>query len=149
MQRVLTVAMNQLQFSSAKTQELLTSLGKVDVIKNKMSLNAAIARVNKLKILKEKNTYFPLRKYKSDNVVVNALHRDSKESSQSKPMTDDVPGLSSKVVNYGNEPVGSGALKDGEYKNPEYFSYNELSYYEAEIEMAKYRLPQPVSRKQS
>lgn len=39
--------------------------------------------------------------------------------------------------------VGPGASKSGEYKNPEYFCYNTTSYFEAEVEMLKYRLPQP------
>jgi hypothetical protein len=43
--------------------------------------------------------------------------------------------------------VGPGAKKDGVYKNPEYFCYNENSYFEAEVEMAKYRIPQPSNKK--
>jgi len=42
--------------------------------------------------------------------------------------------------------VGPGASKDGQYKNPEYFCYNRMSYFEAEIEMSKYRLPQPSNK---
>uniref|UniRef100_A0A7R9F9R7 NADH dehydrogenase [ubiquinone] flavoprotein 3, mitochondrial n=1 Tax=Timema bartmani TaxID=61472 RepID=A0A7R9F9R7_9NEOP len=54
-----------------------------------------------------------------------------------------VPGLSSAVVSIPNGEVGPGAAKQGQYKNPEYFCYNPISYFEAEIEMAKYRIPQP------
>jgi hypothetical protein len=43
--------------------------------------------------------------------------------------------------------VGPGASKDGKYKNPEYFCYNPMSYFEAEIEMLKYRLPQPSNKR--
>nr|CAD7572463.1 unnamed protein product [Timema californicum] len=56
-----------------------------------------------------------------------------------------VPGLSSAVVSIPNGEVGPGAAKQGQYKNPEYFCYNPISYFEAEIEMAKYRIPQPSS----
>lgn len=39
--------------------------------------------------------------------------------------------------------LGPGASKGGKYKNPEYFAFHTFSYFEAEIEMAKYRCPQP------
>jgi hypothetical protein len=42
--------------------------------------------------------------------------------------------------------VGPGASKGGQYKNPEYFCYNRMSYFEAEMEMSKYRLPQPSNK---
>lgn len=57
-----------------------------------------------------------------------------------------VPGLST-AVHTTQEPVGPGASKTGEYKVPEYFNYNKNSYFEAEVEMNKYRLPQPSSLK--
>lgn len=59
-----------------------------------------------------------------------------------------VPGLSTSVVKNPSGPVGPNVDKDkaGPYKVPEYFCYNTMSYYEAEVEMAKYRLPQPSSR---
>ncbi|XP_067004419.2 uncharacterized protein [Anabrus simplex] len=78
----------------------------------------------------------------------------SQESSSTKPKPSapissipDVPGLSSAVVAAATGEVGPGASKTGDYKNPEYFLYNNMSYFEAEIEMAKYRLPQPSSKK--
>lgn len=43
--------------------------------------------------------------------------------------------------------VGPGAAKNGEYKNPEYYSYNVTSYFEAEVEMSKFRIPQPSNKK--
>lgn len=58
----------------------------------------------------------------------------------------DVPGLSEAVVKVANEPVGPGAAKSGNYKNPEYYCYDKNSYYEAEIEMNKYRCPQPSNK---
>uniref|UniRef100_A0A1B6GY67 Uncharacterized protein n=1 Tax=Cuerna arida TaxID=1464854 RepID=A0A1B6GY67_9HEMI len=76
----------------------------------------------------------------------------SQKPSSSNPAppssTDFVPkanvtGLSSKCVATPSGEVGPGASKSGDYKNPEYFCYNNTSYFEAEIEMAKYRLPQP------
>jgi hypothetical protein len=42
--------------------------------------------------------------------------------------------------------VGPGASKGGQYKNPEYFCYNKMSYFEAEVELSKYRLPQPSNK---
>ncbi|XP_055643197.1 uncharacterized protein LOC129779635 [Toxorhynchites rutilus septentrionalis] len=58
----------------------------------------------------------------------------------------DVPGLSSKCVHSKTGPVGPGASRDGEYKVPEYFCYDKGSYFEAEVEMEKFRLPQPSSK---
>lgn len=64
----------------------------------------------------------------------------------SGPQLSGVKGLSSAV--HGNvEPVGPGAARNAEYKVPEYFNYNKTSYFEAEIEMSKYRCPQPSARK--
>lgn len=68
-------------------------------------------------------------------------------SSQGERVSGDVPGLSSAVVKETSEPVGPGACKSGEYKCPEYYNFNELSYFEAEVEMAQYRLPQPDSKR--
>ncbi|KAL1450782.1 hypothetical protein WDU94_003104 [Cyamophila willieti] len=57
-----------------------------------------------------------------------------------------VPGLSSQVLDVPKTEVGPGASKSSDYKNPEYFSYNTTSYFEAEIEMLKYRCPQPKAK---
>ncbi|XP_017775613.1 PREDICTED: NADH dehydrogenase [ubiquinone] flavoprotein 3, mitochondrial [Nicrophorus vespilloides] len=69
--------------------------------------------------------------------------------SQSEPKSNvaAVPGLSGNVVQVIQEPVGPGAGKATNYKNPEYFCYNNTSYFEAEVEMLKYRCPQPSSKK--
>lgn len=76
----------------------------------------------------------------------------SSQSSGSVPPSDPlslVKGLSQKIVAVpSNQQVGPGAKSDGAYKVPEYYSYNTMSYYEAEIEMAKFRLPQPDAGKQ-
>lgn len=58
-----------------------------------------------------------------------------------------VPGLSSYVIKQKQEPLGPGASSTGVYKVPEYFQYDRFSYHGAEIELAKYRLPQPSSVK--
>uniref|UniRef100_A0A182JEM0 Uncharacterized protein n=1 Tax=Anopheles atroparvus TaxID=41427 RepID=A0A182JEM0_ANOAO len=58
----------------------------------------------------------------------------------------DVPGLSSRCVQKKDGPVGPGAERTGTYKVPEYFSYNQTSYFEAEIEMTKFRIPQPSAK---
>ncbi|XP_045773681.1 uncharacterized protein LOC123873052 [Maniola jurtina] len=60
-----------------------------------------------------------------------------------------VPGLSSAVIHPASEPLGPGVdpQKSGPYKVPEYFCYDNMSYFEAEIEMSKFRLPQPSALK--
>ncbi|XP_058116016.1 uncharacterized protein LOC131288093 [Anopheles ziemanni] len=58
----------------------------------------------------------------------------------------DVPGLSSRCVHKKDGPVGPGAERNGTYKVPEYFSYDQTSYFEAEIEMSKFRIPQPSAK---
>ncbi|XP_076043898.1 NADH:ubiquinone oxidoreductase subunit V3 [Oratosquilla oratoria] len=42
-----------------------------------------------------------------------------------------------------SEPVGPGASKTGDYKNAEYYCYNETSFFDFEIDMAKDRIEQP------
>lgn len=64
-----------------------------------------------------------------------------------KGVNADVPGLSARCVEKAQGPVGPGASTTGEYKVPEYFLYSRISYAEAEIEMAKYRCPQPSAVK--
>ncbi|XP_023174452.1 uncharacterized protein LOC111601849 [Drosophila hydei] len=54
-----------------------------------------------------------------------------------------VTGLSSACVKPTSTPVGPGASATSGYKVPEYFCFNRFSYAEAEVEMAKYRCPQP------
>lgn len=67
-------------------------------------------------------------------------------SSQGASAVKEVPGLSEKCVKKTTGPVGPGAKLDGDYKVPEYFSYNNMSYYEAEIEMSQFRCPQPKAK---
>ncbi|XP_013099975.1 uncharacterized protein LOC106082167 [Stomoxys calcitrans] len=65
-----------------------------------------------------------------------------------KPPTSNVTGLSSNCVKPTTGPVGPGAAADSpNYKVPEYFLFNRFSYAEAEVEMAKYRCPQPSALK--
>lgn len=42
--------------------------------------------------------------------------------------------------------VGPNAAKNTEYKNPEYFCYHTETFGEAEVELAKYRLPAPSNK---
>lgn len=58
-----------------------------------------------------------------------------------------VPGLSSYVIKKKSEPLGPGASSSGQYKVPEYFCYDRFSYHGAEVELAKYRCPQPSAIK--
>lgn len=68
-------------------------------------------------------------------------------SFSAKAVKSNVSGLSRKCVDVPKSPVGPGASKDKEYKNPEYFCYHTNSFAEAEVEMAKYRLPAPSNKK--
>ncbi|PBC25556.1 hypothetical protein APICC_09372 [Apis cerana cerana] len=44
------------------------------------------------------------------------------------------------------DTVGPNAAKNTEYKNPEYFCYHTETFGEAEVELAKYRLPAPSNK---
>ncbi|KAL2717789.1 uncharacterized protein V1478_013489 [Vespula squamosa] len=69
-------------------------------------------------------------------------------SDQKQPnINANVPGLSEKCYKLPTTPVGPGASKDKEYKNPEYFCYHVDSFAEAEVELEKYRLPVPSNKK--
>ncbi|XP_055610048.1 uncharacterized protein LOC129756991 [Uranotaenia lowii] len=63
-----------------------------------------------------------------------------------KAVTGDVPGLSNKCVITKSGPLGPGAARDADYKVPEYYCYDKNSYFEAEIEMEKFRIPQPSNK---
>lgn len=70
-----------------------------------------------------------------------------KSDGKSMPAVNpNVRGLSENCVKVPNHPVGPGASKDTEYKNPEYFCFTINSFAEAEVEMEKYRLPAPSSK---
>lgn len=71
----------------------------------------------------------------------------SKNPATSVPSADSVKGLSSNCVKPASGPVGPGATPNGQYKVPEYFCFNRFSFHEAEVEMAKYRCPQPSALK--
>ncbi|KAJ2951578.1 hypothetical protein O0L34_g13730 [Tuta absoluta] len=74
----------------------------------------------------------------------------SQSSSSSSAAVNDVPGLSTSCIEPASEPVGPNVdpKKTGAYKSPEYFQYNAMTYFEAEVEMAKYRIPQPSALKE-
>lgn len=80
-------------------------------------------------------------------LTARSLVRANQTSSTSQSSIPNVKGLSSNVVSVPNEEVGPGAAKSSNYKNPEYFCYNSTSYFEAEVEMLKFRLPQPSNKK--
>ncbi|XP_011188899.1 uncharacterized protein LOC105216214 [Zeugodacus cucurbitae] len=67
--------------------------------------------------------------------------------SGSEGVNANVPGLSSNIVKPASGPLGPGASPTGDYKVPEYYSFNRFSYAEAEVEIAKYRLPQPSAHR--
>lgn len=105
-----------------------------------MATNVIFQRFNKL-------SFISCRKLCSTQVIFNKPQSITQNiTSGNTALTGNVPGLSSAVVQFGDDPVGPGAGKSTEYKNPEYFCYHSESYYEAEIEMLKYRCPQPSSK---
>lgn len=71
--------------------------------------------------------------------------KEAKKATTSPPSLS-VAGLSSKCVKPITAPVGPGASTTGNYKVPEYFCYDKTSFAEAEIEMARFRCPQPSAR---
>ncbi|CAG4953239.1 unnamed protein product [Colias eurytheme] len=75
--------------------------------------------------------------------------QSSSQTSSSPTVNAEVPGLSSAVIHNASQPVGPNVdpNKAGPYKVPEYFLYDNMSFFEAEKEMAKYRLPQPSALK--
>ncbi|XP_017121372.1 uncharacterized protein LOC108142198 [Drosophila elegans] len=68
-------------------------------------------------------------------------------SAQQATSSPAVTGLTSNCVKPITGPVGPGASATAEYKVPEYYCFNRFSYAEAEVEMAKYRCPQPSALK--
>lgn len=62
------------------------------------------------------------------------------------PQVKSVPGLSAACVKSKSELVGPGASATAQYKVPEYFCYDKSTYFEAEVEMASFRLPQPSAK---
>lgn len=66
---------------------------------------------------------------------------------KSESLNANVTGLSSYVIKQRAEPLGPGASSTGQYKVPEYFCYDRFSYHGAEVELAKYRCPQPTAVK--
>lgn len=71
----------------------------------------------------------------------------SKEAGSGGQINTNVIGLTSYVIKQKAEPLGPGASATGAYKVPEYFCYDRFSYHGAEIELAKYRCPQPSAVK--
>ncbi|CAH3978546.1 uncharacterized protein LOC123714225 [Pieris brassicae] len=82
-------------------------------------------------------------------IVIGRYFSEGTGQSQGSISSAAVPGLSNAVIHNSSQPVGPGVdpSKNGPYKVPEYFLYDNMSYFEAEKEMAKYRLPQPSALK--
>lgn len=70
-----------------------------------------------------------------------------KKANTDAQVNTNVTGLTSYVIKQKAEPLGPGASISGTYKVPEYFCYDRFSYHGAEIELAKYRCPQPSAVK--
>ncbi|XP_039276501.1 uncharacterized protein LOC111053411 [Nilaparvata lugens] len=73
----------------------------------------------------------------------------SSTSQKSGSTVPDVQGVTKNVVDIPSAALGPGASKAGDYKNPEYFAYHQWSFYEANVEMDKFRLPQPSAVKEN
>lgn len=86
---------------------------------------------------------FPFKRFYSQKSTPNQKITKTTENTQNI----NVPGLSSYVIKQKAEPLGPGASKTNAYKVPEYFCYDRFSYHGAEVEMAKYRCPQPSAIK--
>lgn len=83
------------------------------------------------------------RSFSAQTTGSSSAGRSGAPSPASADPLANVKGLSANCVAPTSQPVGPGAKTDGEYKVPEYFLYNNMSYAEAEVEMAKFRVPQP------
>lgn len=101
------------------------------------------ARKSILKITDKIRTFSSIRR---SLTVGKIIYSKSTGPASTSGIIPDVPGLSAAVVKVSKESVGPGATKSGEYKNPEYFCYDKTSYFEAEIEILKYRCPQPSTK---
>lgn len=92
-----------------------------------------------------------LRNVRSCNTILARCYSQgagaAKSSGSSTVAAPNVTGLSANCVKPTTGPVGPGAAANSHYKVPEYFSFNRFSYHEAEVEMAKYRCPQPSALK--
>ncbi|XP_019865853.1 uncharacterized protein LOC109595019 [Aethina tumida] len=96
-------------------------------------------------LLKIRNFSSVKRTFTATKVIFNKPPTPARPASADLSIPD-VDGLSSACVKVPNHPVGPGAAKDTNYKNPEYFCYDKNSYFEAEIEMAEFRCPQPDNK---
>lgn len=87
------------------------------------------------------------RDFMGGRIYFNKPQQSQQTVTSFQPLVDKVTGLSEKICSIPNEPVGPGATKTSDdYKNAEYFCYNNMSYVDAEIEMSKYRCPQPSNK---
>lgn len=93
-----------------------------------------------------RNTLKTLTRFYSEGAQSSS---SSSSSTSSQQVVSNVPGLSSAVIEPAAAPVGPNVEPDksGAYKVPEYFCYNNTSFFEAEIEMSKFRCPQPSALK--
>ncbi|XP_066252553.1 uncharacterized protein NdufV3 [Euwallacea similis] len=98
------------------------------------SLTKLITNVSKVRHLSSAKRHLT-----GSRVILNKSQTPNSSSST----VPNVKGLSESVVKVPSEPVGPGASKNSNYPNPEYFCYDKTSYYEAEVEMLKFRCPQP------
>ncbi|XP_033337529.2 NADH:ubiquinone oxidoreductase subunit V3 isoform X2 [Megalopta genalis] len=82
------------------------------------------------------------------NLLLRTLSAKAKSPKPSKKSATigNVKGLSDNCVKVPSQPVGPGAAKNKDYKNPEYFCYHVDSFGEAEVEIAPYRLPAPSNK---
>ncbi|XP_008556776.1 uncharacterized protein LOC103577757 [Microplitis demolitor] len=87
-------------------------------------------------------------RFANRNLAARLFSQQPNQGHPSKPTEINVAGLSENCVAVPSQPVGAvGAAKNKEYKNPEYFCYHVDSFAEAEVELAKFRLPPPSNKR--
>ncbi|XP_043790156.1 NADH dehydrogenase [ubiquinone] flavoprotein 3, mitochondrial [Apis laboriosa] len=74
------------------------------------------------------------------------MQKSTKGKNNKSIIKPNVSGLSEKCCKVPSTPIGPNAAKNTEYKNPEYFCYHTETFGEAEVELAKYRLPAPSNK---
>lgn len=96
--------------------------------------------------LRVRNLQLAKRLFSQSSTPSSSTKKPKKADTDAQVNTN-VTGLTSYVIKQKAEPLGPGASSSGIYKVPEYFCYDRFSYHGAEIELAKYRCPQPSALK--
>lgn len=92
---------------------------------------------------------FPIKRFFSQQPKSTSTTTNTPKSDGGASVNANVTGLTSYVIKQKQGKLGpnEGASITATYKVPEYFSYDRFSYHGAEVELAKYRCPQPSAVK--